>query len=109
MGSLRQAADRAAAIVSWIDTHDADGLEYAIEVYWDAYRILHAAAAEYPAYATQAEHARQRGLQLLHARAGLIQDPELRRAYLNNVPAHRTMAALAGEVDGLAAHGTTRS
>jgi predicted ATPase/class 3 adenylate cyclase len=109
-GELAQAAQSAHAIAAWLATHNANALEDAVSVYLSCYRILSATTALDPAYGAAAETLRRDGLKLLLDRAALIQDPGLRRAYLENVAAHRDMAALAQHYDStLARYGTSRS
>jgi tetratricopeptide (TPR) repeat protein len=76
-------------VLTWIEKHGIDGLEFPIQLYLICYRVLHATWQDTPTRQIRAETVLSSGYALLQERASRIQDDELRLKFLENVPANR--------------------
>jgi DNA-binding SARP family transcriptional activator len=84
-GDAPRAQEHVEEVLDHLRTATLDGTEEPFHVYWTCYRVLQAA-----------QDPRAGGLltaacSLLHERAATIEDEELRRSYLEDVPAHRKL------------------
>jgi hypothetical protein len=99
-GDLAQAQGYAAEILHSLEgLHPADAcLGLGLIPYLVRYRILHASGD------SRARQVLDEGYRLLRARADAIDDPALRRSYLENVPANREIIAAWQEAANQATH-----
>jgi hypothetical protein len=88
-----RALEYVARILTWIKENGTDGLEFPVQLYLICYRVLRAVAEKASQYQTTAWSALTTGYALLQERAGRIQDEQLRRQYLENVPFNRDIQA----------------
>jgi tetratricopeptide (TPR) repeat protein len=75
-------------ILDYTSHKGTDGIDEPVLVYLTCYSVLHAARQERAAEALRA------GYELLMGRAARINDPALRRSYLENLPAHAELLRL---------------
>lgn len=85
-GALAEARDRVAEIVTWVDANGADSLEYPLQVYLICYNVLQTAADDHPPQQDEAQRLLTAAHTLLEEKAARIQDPDLRRHFLESVP-----------------------
>jgi tetratricopeptide (TPR) repeat protein len=78
-------------IMAWIGAHSADSLELPIQTYGICYDILRRVAAREPATGSRAGQVLAEGHTLLQQRAKRINDTELRRQFLEQVPFNRRL------------------
>jgi tetratricopeptide (TPR) repeat protein len=90
-GDAARAGQLAREAIAWIESHGETGIEYPTQVYLICYRALRAAGSE-PAALAQASAVLRRGQTYLEGQAAGIQDPALRRSYLENIPFNRDLA-----------------
>ena len=95
-GDAARAGQFARDAIAWIESHGETGIEYPTQVYLICYRALRAAAGSDPAALAQASEVLRRGQAYLEAQAAGIQDPALRRSYLENIPFNRDLAHVIG-------------
>lgn len=98
-GDTPQALQRCREILDWIAANGLDGIEYPNEVCLTCYRIIVTAA---DSDATQRQRVRSLLAQAhaaLRERAAAIRDEELRRKFLENVPANHELITLWQEID----------
>ena len=93
-GDAARAGQLAREAIAWIESHGETGIEYPTQVYLICYRALRAAAGSDPAALAQASAVLRRGQAYLEAQAAGIQDPALRRSYLENIPFNRDLACM---------------
>jgi hypothetical protein len=86
-GDLIQACAQADAILSHIETSSLDGAAEPLRVYLACYLALKAGRD------ARTQNVLASGYDLLQERAAGIGDEVLRRSFLENVPAHRELAA----------------
>ena len=91
-GDAARAGQLARDAIAWIESHGETGVEYPTQVYLICYRSLRAAAGSDPAALAQASAVLRRGQAYLDGQAAGIQDPALRRSYLENIPFNRDLA-----------------
>jgi len=91
-GDAARAEQFAGEAVTWIESHGETGIEYPTQAYLFCYRALSAAAGSDQAALAQARAVLYRGQAYLEAQAAGIQDPALRRSYLENIPFNRDLA-----------------
>ena len=85
-GRAAEAEQHVAQILAWIEANGADGLELPVQTYLICYDILRRAA---PADVEAARRVLQQGYVLLQQRANQINDADLRRQFLEQVPYNR--------------------
>ena len=88
-GRAAEAEQHVAQILAWIEANGADGLELPVQTYLICYDILRRAAPN----DKQARQVLQQGHALLQQRADRINDAELRRQFLEQVPFNRQLHA----------------
>ena len=85
-GRLDEAGQYVSRILAWIDANGTNGLELPVQTYLICYDILRRAA---PADAEAARRVLEQGHVLLQQRANQINDADLRRQFLEQVPYNR--------------------
>jgi tetratricopeptide (TPR) repeat protein len=85
-GNLREAQALVEEILAYLESHTLDGTEEPLRIYLTCYRVL--AANRDP----RARELLNTALTLLRGRAAKMGTDEMRRSYLENVPAHRELA-----------------
>jgi hypothetical protein len=91
-GDAARAGQLAWDAMAWIELHGETGIEYPTQVYLICYQALRVAAGSDPAALARASDVLRRGQGYLQAQAAGIQDPALRRSYLENIPFNRDLA-----------------
>jgi hypothetical protein len=71
-------------ILEHLETHSLDGTYEPFRIYWTCYRIL-------KAHDGRAAEVLRTACRLLQGRATGIEDDDVRRTFLEGVPAHRTL------------------
>ena len=92
-GDSEKAGQYAREAFAWIELHDETGIEYPAQVYLLCFRALRAVAGSDPAVLAQASAVLRRGQAYLEGQAAGIQDPALRRSYLDNILYNRDLAS----------------
>jgi len=85
-GDLAEARQAVEQIVAWIDANGPEGLELPVQVYLICHDVLRQAAEQDAAAAEAAQLILEAGHDLLRQRASRINDPTLRRQFLEQVP-----------------------
>jgi adenylate cyclase len=91
-GDAKRAGQLARDAIACIESHGETGIEYPTQVYLICYRSLRVAAGSDPAALAQASDVLRRGQAYLEAQAAGVQNPALRRSYLENIPFNRDLA-----------------
>jgi hypothetical protein len=86
-GYLELAQTQINEILKHLETEKLDGTDDPFRVYLTCYQVLR--ANDDP----RAGHVLDTAYRLLQMRAGNIDDEQIRRSFLNNVPAHREILA----------------
>jgi tetratricopeptide (TPR) repeat protein len=93
-GDFHTAARYAVEAASWLETHDATGIESPILAWLICYRALVATAGEDAAATARASTCLARGHALLQQQAESIHDEALRQHFLVSVPSNRELLSL---------------
>lgn len=87
-GQTAEAGQHVAHILAWIDANGADGLELPVQTYLICYDTLRQTG---PQDTAAAGHVLEQGYALLQQRANRINDTDLRRQFLEQVPYNRRL------------------
>ncbi len=90
-GDLGAAAEYVSTVLDWLHSNGQHGVEYPVQLYLIAYRVLQAHAQRAPEAEAEALSTLDEGYSLLQKRAAGIQDPGIRRQFLENVPFNRAL------------------
>ncbi len=90
-GQLAEAGAYVTQIRAWIDANGADRLELPVQTYLICYDLLRRAAPQDATAETAARHVLEQGYALLQQRANRINDADLRRQFLEQVPFNRLL------------------
>lgn len=93
-GALPAAVQSAQRILAQLAAKGTDGIEFPVQVYLHCYHIMAAQAQHHPAARPAADAALEATYQLLQARAAQIADPDMRRAFLADIPSHLEVMSL---------------
>ncbi len=90
---LEKAKQETEYIVSWIEANGVEGIELPVLVYLICYQVLKAAAKKDSHLSENAQTILNRGQALLQQHALRIQDQELRKQFMENVPFNQMLHA----------------
>ncbi|MFQ5613842.1 MAG: tetratricopeptide repeat protein, partial [Anaerolineae bacterium] len=88
-GKAGEAAQQIEEILSWIEAHGTEGIEYPLQVYLTCYHILRSTADSNPAGIERAHTALSKAHAALMEQAANISDETLRRKFLESVKTNR--------------------
>jgi tetratricopeptide (TPR) repeat protein len=88
---IDEALDFVAKILTYIKGKGTDGIEQPVLVYLICYQILSAAAKDNLALTTQAQSILNEGYMLLEKRRSLLNDEEMQRRFISQVPFNREL------------------
>ncbi|MBN1658468.1 MAG: tetratricopeptide repeat protein, partial [Anaerolineae bacterium] len=99
-GDADRALARTEEILTWLEGHSPDGIEFPALVYLTCYRVLQTAAGCDPGRLDRACRVLTQGYSLIQARAAGIQDEGQRRRFLEQVRHNRELLAAWQEMAG---------
>ncbi len=94
VGREQEAISEALSILDAVAERGVEGLEFPVQVYLYAYRLIAPAAGSDVALQHRAADALEAGYTLLQERAATIRDPQLRQSFLTAVTFNRELAGL---------------
>jgi len=90
-GDLDTASGHVSRVLHWLESSGQHGVEYPVQLYLIAYQVLQERAQRMPEYEKEALRVLDKGHTLLQDRAAGIQDVDIRRQFLENVPFNRAL------------------